>query len=63
MTIEGAKKILNKKTNTLLTTTEQQEGSEYYKAKIKLKSKMLLSKIKSLKNKMAKTHIKVRFGT
>ncbi len=49
MTIEGAKKILNKKTNTLDDHRTTSITSEYYKAKIKLKSKMLLSKIKSLK--------------
>ena len=49
MTIEGAKKILNKKINTLDDHRTTSITSEYYKTKIKVKSKMLLSKIKSLK--------------
>ena len=49
LTIEGAKKILNKKINTLDDHRTSSITSDYYKAKIKTKSKMLLNKIKNLK--------------
>ena len=49
LTIEGVKKILNKKINSLDDPRVSSITSDYYKAKIKTKSKMLLNKIKKLK--------------
>ena len=49
LTIEGVKKILNKKINSLDDPRVSSITSDYYKAKIKKKSKMLLNKIKKLK--------------
>tara|TARA_A100001011_G_scaffold361304_1_gene409307 strand:- start:934 stop:1299 length:366 start_codon:yes stop_codon:yes gene_type:complete len=49
LTIDGAKKILNKKINTLDDHKTSSITSDYYKVKIKTKSKMLLDKIKKLK--------------
>lgn len=49
LTIEGVRKILNKKINSLDDHRVSSITSEYYKAKIKTKSKMLLNKIKNLK--------------
>ena len=49
LTIAGAKKVLNKKINTLDDYRTSSITSDYYKAKIKTKTKILLNKIKSLK--------------
>ena len=49
LTIEGVKKILNKKINSLDDPRVSSITSDYYKTKIKKKSKMLLNKIKKLK--------------
>ena len=49
LTIAGAKKVLNKKINTLDDYITSSITSDYYKAKIKTKTKILLNKIKSLK--------------
>ena len=49
LTIEGVKKILNKKINSLDDPRVSSITSDYYKAKIKTKSKILLNKIKKLK--------------
>ncbi len=49
LTIEGVRKILNKKINSLDDHRASSITSNYYKAKIKTKSKMLLNKIKNLK--------------
>ncbi len=49
LTITGAKKVLNKKINTLDDYRTSSITSDYYKAKIKTKTKILLDKIKNLK--------------
>ena len=49
LTIEGAKKILNKNINTLDGYKASSITSGYFKDKIKIKSKALLEKIKNLK--------------
>jgi len=49
LTIEGAKKILNKNINTLDHYKTSSITSDYFKAKIKNKSRTLLEKIKNLK--------------
>tara|TARA_B100000579_G_C22754738_1_gene815840 strand:- start:105 stop:467 length:363 start_codon:yes stop_codon:yes gene_type:complete len=49
LTIEGAKKILNKNINTLDHYKTSSITSDYFKAKIRSKSKALLEKIKNLK--------------
>ena len=48
LTIKGAKKILNNKTNSLDEFETSSIKAEYYKKKIKLKSKSILKKIKKL---------------
>ncbi len=49
LTIDGVKKILNKNINTLDDPKVSSIRSDYFKAKIKNKSKMILNKIKDLK--------------
>ena len=49
LTIEGAKKILNKNINTLDDYKTSSITSDYFKGNIKTKSKALLEKIKNLK--------------
>ncbi len=49
LTIQGVKKILDKKNNSLDASKQLSITSDYFKNKIKIKSKKLLSKIKNLK--------------
>jgi len=49
LTIEGVRKILNKNINTLDDSKALSITSDYFKAKIKIKSKVLLNKIKNLR--------------
>ena len=49
LTIQGVKKILNKKNNSLDASEQSSITSDYFKNKIKTKSKKLLNKIKNLK--------------
>ena len=49
LTIQGVKKILNKKNNSLDASEQSSITSDYLKNKIKTKSKKLLNKIKNLK--------------
>ena len=49
LTIEGVRKILNKNINTLDDSKLSSITSDYFKDKIKTKSKVVLDKIKSLK--------------
>lgn len=49
MTIKGAKKILNKKIKSLDAYESSSIKAEYYKESIKLRSKLLLNKLKKIK--------------
>ena len=49
LTIEGVRKILNKNINTLDDSKLSSITSDYFKDKIKTKSKVVLGRIKSLK--------------
>ena len=59
MTVLGVKKEL-KKYNKLDEYDSDSLKAEYIKTNLKLKSKLVLDKIKKLKNYGKKTHIKVR---
>ncbi|OUX53085.1 MAG: hypothetical protein CBE47_04175 [Pelagibacteraceae bacterium TMED287] len=50
LTIQGAKKIINKNKNTLDDFKASSIKATYFKEKIKTRSKKLLEKIKKLKN-------------
>ena len=49
MTINGAKKILDKKIKSLDAYESSSIKAEYYKERIKLKSKLLLNKLKKIR--------------
>ena len=51
LTIKGAKKILNKKVNTLDDSESSSIKAEYYKNLIKYKTKSILQKLKKLNGK------------
>ena len=60
MTVLGVKKELKKNINKLDEYDSDSLKAEYIKTNLKLKSKLVLDKIKKLKNYGKKTHIKVR---
>ena len=58
MTVNGVKKILNSKINTLDDYNSISLKTEYYKDNIKTKSKEILEKIKKIKNYGKKNTLK-----
>ena len=60
MTISGAKNLLSLNMNKLDDHDSISLKDDYYKHKIKVKTKQLLEKIKKIKSNGKKTHLKVR---
>ena len=63
MTVNGVKKILNSKINTLDDYNSISLKTEYYKDNIKTKSKEILEKIRKIKNYGKKNTLKSKNGS